>query len=167
MVTNKMVSLYEKYKTEWMLEHGITMDDFIRVLDNFRIEQEQDGVEFNSIEDVVNSFEVDSNGFDGEIWACYDEWQDEEFFEELCDRVRDKVRIDWEKEAEQLVFHTPVDGHEDIVLYPDGTHDDWGQVLAEFILYGDWAVNEDDATEKVRSIIICWLWLNDEKGNAY
>lgn len=167
MVTNKMVSLYEKYKTEWMLEHGITMDEFIRVLDNFRIEQEQDDVEFNSIEDVVNSFEVDSNGFDGEIWAYYDEWQDEEFFEELCDRVRDKVRIDWKKEAEQLVFHTPIDGHEDIVLSPDGTHDDWGEIVAEFILYGDWAVNESDATEKVRSLIVYWLWLNDEKGNAY
>lgn len=167
MVTNKMVSLYEKYKTEWMLEHGITMDEFIRVLDNFRIEQEQDGVEFNSIEDVVNNFEVDSNGFDGEIWAFYDEWQDEEFFEELCDRVRDKARIGWKKETEQLVFHTPIDGHEDIVLSPDGTHDDWGEIVAEFILYGDWAVNESDATEKVRSLIVYWLWLNDEKGNAY
>ena len=50
MVTNKMVSLYEKYKTEWMLEHGITMDEFIRVLDNYRSECEQDGDEFNSIE---------------------------------------------------------------------------------------------------------------------
>jgi hypothetical protein len=89
-----MVSLYEKYKTEWMLERGITTDEFIRVLDNFRIEQEQEGVEFTSIENVVDSFEADSNGFNGEIWACYDEWQDDEFFEELCDRVRDKVRID-------------------------------------------------------------------------
>lgn len=167
MVTNKMVSLYEKYKTEWMLEHGITMNEFIRVLDNYRIEREQDGAEFTSIENVVDCFEADSNGFDGEIWACYDEWQDAEFFEELCDRVSDKVRIDWGEEEGQIVFHTPVYGHEKITLNPDENHDDLGQVLAEFILYGDWAVNEDDATEKVRSIIICWLWLNDEKGNAY
>lgn len=167
MVTYKMVSLYEKYKTEWMLEHSITIDEFIRVLENYRTEREQDGVEFNSIEDVVDCFEADSNGFDGEIWACYDEWQDEEFFEELCDRVRDKVRIEWREEEGQIVFHTPVDGHEKIMLSPDGNHDDWGQVLAEFILYGDWAVNESDATEKVRSVIITWLWLNDEKGNAY
>ena len=167
MVTYKMVSLYEKYKTEWMLEHGITIDEFIRVLDNYRTECEQDGVEFNSIEDVVDCFEADSNGFDGEIWACYDEWQDEEFFEELCDRVRDKACINWGEEEEQIVFHTPVDGHEKITLSPDGNHDDWAQVLAEFILYGDWAVNESDATEKVRSVIITWLWLNDEKGNAY
>lgn len=167
MVTNKMVSLYEKYKTEWMLEHGITMDEFIRMLDNFRIEQEQDGVEFNSIEDVLDCFEADSNGFDGEMWACYNEWQDDEFFEELCDRVRDKVRIDWEEEAENLVFHTPVDGHEDVVLYPDGTHDDWVEIVADFILYGDYATNEKDESEKFRSVLITWLWLNDEKGNAY
>lgn len=166
MVTNKMVSLYEKYKTEWMLEHGITIDEFIRVLDNYRTECEQDGVEFNSIEDVVDCFEADSNGFDGEIWACYDEWQDEEFFEELCDRVRDKVRIDWGEEK-PLVLHTPIVGHKNIVLNPDGNHDDWGQVVAEYILYGDWAVNKSDEAENIRSLIISWLWLNDEKGNDY
>lgn len=167
MVTYKMVSLYEKYKTEWMLEHGITIDEFIRVLDNYRTEREQDGVEFNSIEDVVDCFEADSNGFDGEIWACYDEWQDEEFFEELCDRVRDKVCIDWGEEAEHLVLHTPVEGHEDVVLSPDESHDDWGEIVAEYILYGDYATNEKDESEKFRSILITWLWLNDEKGNAY
>lgn len=167
MVCTKMVNLYEKYKTEWMLEHGITMNEFIRVLDNYRTEQEQEGAEFNSIEDVLDSFEADSNGFDGEIWACYNEWQDDEFFEELCDRVRDKACMTWGKEDGQIVFHTPVDGHEKITLNPDENHDDWGQVIAEFILYGVWAVNQSDATEKVRSIIITWLWLNDEKGGAY
>ena len=167
MVCTKMVNLYEQYKMEWMLEHGITMDEFIRVLDNYRTEQEQDGAEFNSIEDVLDSFEADSNGFDGEIWSCYDEWQDNEFFEELRDRVNDKACVTWGKEEGQIVFHTPVDGHEKITLNPDDNHDDWGQVIAEFILYGDWAVNQSDATEKVRSIIITWLWLNDEKGGAY
>lgn len=166
MVTNKMVSLYEKYKTEWMLEHGITMSEFIRVLDNYRTEREQDGAEFNSIEDVLDNFEADSNGFDGEIWACYDEWECTEFFEELCDRVNDKACVTWGEEG-QIVFHTPVDGHEKITLNPDENHDDLGQVIAEFILYGEGAVNKDDATEKVRSVIITWLWLNDEKGDAY
>lgn len=166
MTCAKMTVLYEKYKTEWMLEHGITMNEFIRVLDNYCIEQEQEGAEFNSIEDVLDSFETDSNGFDGEMWACYDEWEDNEFFEELCDRVRDKACVSWGKDG-QIVFHTPVDGHEKIVLNLDDNHDTWEQVLAEFILYGDWAVNKDDATEKVRSVIITWLWLNDEKGNAY
>lgn len=158
MVCTNMVNLYEKYKTEWMLEHGITMNEFIRVLDNYRTEREQDGAEFNSIEDVLDNFEADSNGFDDEIWACY--------FEELCDRVNDKACVTWGEEG-QIVFHTPVDGHEKITLNPDENHDDLGQVIAEFILYGDWAVNEDDATEQVRFVIITWLWLNDEKGNAY
>lgn len=124
------------------------------------------GDEFNSIEDVLNNFE-DDGSFGGEIWACYDEWQDSEFFEELCDRIRDKVRIDWVEDTEDLVFHTPVDGHEDVVLYHDGSHDDWGEIVAEFILYGDYATNEKDESEKFRSILITWLWLNDEKGNAY
>ena len=167
MTCTKMTMLYEKYKTEWMLEHGITMNEFIRVLDNYRTEQEQDGVEFNSIEDVLDSFETDSNGFDGEIWACYDEWQDNEFFEELRDRIRDKVRIGFDGEEGQIIFRTPVDGHEMVVLSPDESHDDWGEIVAEFILYGDYTTKEEDKSEKFRSVIITWLWLNDEKGGAY
>ena len=167
MVTNKMVSLYEKYKTEWMLEHGITMSEFIRVLDNYRIEQEQEGAEFNSIEDVLDSFEADSNGFDGEIWSCYDEWEENEFFEELCDRIRDKVRIGFGDEEGQIMFYTPIDGHEVVVLSIDENHDDWGENVAEFILFGEHATNENDKNEFFRSIIITWLWLDDEKGGAY
>ena len=167
MTCTKMTMLYEKYKTEWMLEHGITMNEFIRVLDNYRTEQEQDGVEFNSIEDVLDSFEIDSNGFDGEIWACYDEWQDNEFFEELRDRIRDKVRIGYGGEEGQIIFRTPVDGHEMVVLSPDESHDDWGEIVAEFILYGDYTTKEEDKSEKFRSVIITWLWLNDKKGGAY
>ena len=167
MVCTKMVNLYEKYKTEWMLEHGITMNEFIRVLDNYRIEREQDGAEFNSIEDVLDSFETDSNGFDGEMWACYDEWEENEFFEELCDRIRDKVRIGFGDEEGQIMFCTPIDGHEVVVLSIDENHDDWGENVAEFILFGEHATNEKDENEFFRSIIITWLWLNDEKGNAY
>ena len=66
-----------------------------------------------------------------------------------------------------LVFHTPVDGHEDVVLSPDDIYDDWATVVAEFILYGDWATNKEDESEKFRSVLITWLWLNDEKGNDY
>ena len=167
MVTNKMVSLYEEYKTEWMLEHGITMSEFVRVLDNYRTEQEQDGAEFNSIEDVLDSFETDSNGFDGEMWACYDEWEENEFFEELCDRIRDKVRIGFGDEEGQIMFCTPIDGHEVVVLSIDENHDDWGENVAEFILFGEHATNEKDKNEFFRSVIITWLWLNDEKGGAY
>ena len=167
MTCTKMTMLYEKYKTEWMLEHGITMNEFIRVLDDYRTEQEQDGAEFNSIEDVLDSFEADSNGFDGKIWACYDEWEQNEFFEELCDRIRDKVRIGFGDEEGQIMFYTPIDGHEVVVLSIDENHDDWGENVAEFILFGEHATNEKDESEKFRSVIITWLWLNDEKGNAY
>ena len=167
MTCTKMTMLYEKYKTEWMLEHGITMSEFVRVLDDYRTEQEQDGAEFNSIEDVLDNFEADSNGFDGEIWSCYDEWEENEFFEELCDRIRDKVRIGFGDEEGQIMFCTPIDGHEVVVLSIDENHDDWGENVAEFILFGEHATNEKDENEFFRSIIITWLWLDDEKGGAY
>lgn len=166
MTCTKMTMLYEKYKTEWMLEHGITMDEFVRVLDNYRSECEQDGDEFNSIEDVLNNFE-DDGSFGGEIWSCYDEWEENEFFEELCDRIRDKVRIGFGDEEGQIMFYTPIDGHEVVVLSIDENHDDWGENVAEFILFGEHVTNEKDESEKFRSVIITWLWLNDEKGGAY
>ena len=54
-----------------------------------------------------------------------------------------------------------------VVLSPDESHDDWGEIVAEFILYGDYTTKEEDKSEKFRSVIITWLWLNDEKGGAY
>lgn len=164
MVCMKMTMLYEKYKTEWMVEHGVTIDELMRELDNYRIECEQNGDEFDSITQLMDSWEVDSNGFDGAIWSCYDEWQDNEFFEELCDRVRDRARILCDREG-NIIFFTPF---KEVILHPDESHDDWGEVAAEFILCGDYAVNERDAKdERLRANIIDWLWLNDEKGGAY
>ena len=166
MVCTKMTVLYEQYKTEWMVEHHLTMNELIRELDNCRVECEQDGTEFNSIEEVMAKWEYDY-GFGGEIWASYDEWEENEFFEELRDRIRAKVRIGFGDEEGQIMFYTPVDGHETVVLSIDEDHDDWGEAVAEFILYGEYVTNEEDESEKFRSILIEWLWLNDSKGNAY
>ena len=65
------------------------------------------------------------------------------------------------------MFYTPIDGHEVVVLSIDENHDDWGENVAEFILFGEHATNEKDKNEFFRSVIITWLWLDDEKGNAY
>lgn len=163
MVCTKMTMLYEKYKTEWMTEHGITIDELMRELDDFRIDHEQDGEDFDSISQLMGIWEIEGNGFCGEIWACYDEWEENEFYEELCDRIRDKARILQDKEG-TLIFFTPF---KEIALSLND-FDDWGEVAAEFILYGDYAVNERDAKdERLRSSIIDWLWLNDEKGGTY
>lgn len=165
----KMLSLYEKYKTEWMVEHRISFAELARELDDFRTRKEQDGYEFNSITEVLEEWEADerTSGYFGGVYDSYEVWEEYTFYEELCDRLRDKAHVDFADDYTKVIFYTAIINHDEIVLEIDENHDDWAELIAEFILYGDYAVNEQDATETVRSNIIEWLWLNDEKGGAY
>lgn len=66
---------YEKYKLDWMQTHGKTISDLIQALSSA---QEESG------EDLLLAFdlwELDC-GFDGEIWACYDEFLENEYQDE-------------------------------------------------------------------------------------
>lgn len=72
---------YEAYKLDWMIQHGYTLSDFIKEIGGYMEESE---------EDIVCSFdnwEFDC-GFNGEIWACYEEfceneYQDKEYVKQL------------------------------------------------------------------------------------
>lgn len=61
---------YEDYKMNWMKSHGYTLSDMIVSISEFVA----DG---GSVED----WEFDC-GFNGEIWACFDEWLENEATEE-------------------------------------------------------------------------------------
>lgn len=66
---------YEKYKLDWMIQHGYTLKDLITELENMR-EEDEDA----SLETLFEDWE-DEYGFDSEIWACYDEFMDIEFYD--------------------------------------------------------------------------------------
>lgn len=68
---------YQKYQLEWMIEHGYSLNDFIEALENYR--KETFGLTLSELFEEWESY----IGFpDSEIWACEDEWEDNEAHEE-------------------------------------------------------------------------------------
>lgn len=124
---------YELYKINWMLRHRYTLTDFVdRLKDNAEMTVDEDGMmaatDGQSARTLIGSayttFE-DGNGFDGEIWACKDEFLQSEFLDygymmHLFESVdNNKALIDYyEKEMinkteEQTEFDTLVKKLED------------------------------------------------------
>lgn len=62
---------YERYQLEWMIEHGHSLMDFVRVLDIIDL----DGMD--GLEEAYGFWERDY-GFGGECFACEAEWRDAE-----------------------------------------------------------------------------------------
>lgn len=64
---------YEKYKLKWMLDHGYDLSNLLGELEEMHCEYpDQTPCELfdNWVADV---------GFSSEIWACYDEFMENEF----------------------------------------------------------------------------------------
>ena len=77
---------YEAYKLDWMIYHGYSLKDYLNAL-IFEGEAARANHEFpegdfrDTLEILDSSFEYE-HGFDGELWACKDEFLDAEFKEE-------------------------------------------------------------------------------------
>lgn len=67
---------YEKYKLNWMLSHGHTLTDLITELENM-IEEEPS----TSLQSLFEDWEY-GFGFNSEIWASYEEFMDNEFWDD-------------------------------------------------------------------------------------
>ena len=66
---------YEKYKLDWMLHHGHTLEDLINSLSDCMEEVNEDFV-------VVFDIWESDYGFGSEIWVCFDEFIDNEYQDE-------------------------------------------------------------------------------------
>lgn len=66
---------YEKYKLDWMLQHGYTLKDLVSELSGCMGEED---------EDLITTFDIweSDYGFGSEIWACFDEFIDNEYQDE-------------------------------------------------------------------------------------
>lgn len=157
----KTLSLYADYKTNWMVEHGYTIDDLIKELDDYREETEEDS-EYNSIQDVMNEWELES-GFGGEIWPCYDEWFDNDFYEELEERIEDK--LEYQCEDGKIILRTPVVDVPTVTLNME-EEDDVIQCIADFIAFGE---HKDGIPmpDWFHNAMITYLWIDDSKGVNY
>ena len=65
---------YEKYRLEWMLSHGYSLSDLINRLEVYMFDNTDPN---DTLNDIFDKWEYDS-GFNGELWACYDEWLENE-----------------------------------------------------------------------------------------
>lgn len=64
---------YEKYKMDWMISHGHTLEELICELN--LMQEEEDA---STVSTLYKDWEY-GFGFGSEIWACYDEFMDYEF----------------------------------------------------------------------------------------
>lgn len=76
---------YEKYRLQWMLTHGYSLTDLINQIQEYNHDY-ADNTSDNLIA-AFNDWEYDI-GFNGELWACFDEfycseYQDEDYVKAL------------------------------------------------------------------------------------
>lgn len=85
---------YERFKLMWMLDHGFSLTDFVRELENLRKESELNV----SIEDVFANWEFGC-GFGSQIWPCFNEFLECEYKE--MQAARDSVPTSQQKKEKQ------------------------------------------------------------------
>lgn len=75
------MSRYEKYKLQWMLDHGYGLSDLLVELDELRFaDPENSNYISNPLLEIFADWEFE-RGFGGEIWACEEEWKECEYRE--------------------------------------------------------------------------------------
>ena len=82
---------YEKYKLDWMLHHGYTLDNLISELSDCMEEANED------LPVVFDVWESDY-GFRSEIWVCFDEF----IYKEYQDTNYMYQLLNWEEYVEDL-----------------------------------------------------------------
>lgn len=67
---------YEQFKLQWMLDHGYSLSDLMRSLQEFQCDDPEDSDRISTpISELFDEWESDI-GFRSEIWPCRDEWED-------------------------------------------------------------------------------------------
>lgn len=74
-ISEEVYKEYKKYKTRWLVDHGYTLDDVIDYL--------QENYKYRT-EDPYRLFKhFEKYGFNYEIYACFDEWYNNEYQENI------------------------------------------------------------------------------------
>lgn len=72
---------YAAYQLQWMIDHGYSLEDLMRSLRDFQYDDPEDSNRITTPVDELFAEWVQDVGFDGEIWACEDEWKSHEGIE--------------------------------------------------------------------------------------
>lgn len=73
---------YQKYQLKWMVEHGYSIDDLLKIcleiiLEGYEEYPKDFFAEFNGNADslvTATLIAFEQTGFQGELYACFDEW---------------------------------------------------------------------------------------------
>jgi len=71
---------YQKYKLQWLIDHNYSLNDLIQALEDY-INQESSDIKIN-LSKAFEEWESDS-GFNSEIYACEEEFNDAEAYYDL------------------------------------------------------------------------------------
>lgn len=68
----------QKYRLEWMIAHGYSLEDLVRALTDYQYDDPEDSDRISTpVNELFAEWEQDV-GFDSEIWSCRREWEDAE-----------------------------------------------------------------------------------------
>lgn len=126
---------YKKYQLEWMIEHGYSLEDLMDKI--AEIMNEELTIDVNAHIFINEAFDILANetGFkESEIWACEDEWVDNEF-EEDDDKTLYELASD---ELNENPYDNSI--HKDLIKMFVSEHDD---VLDRVVFYveKEWLIN--------------------------
>ena len=84
--TDHTRELYERFRLQWMLDHGHTLTELIDALQTLREEEPE-----ITLQSIFEDWEF-GYGFGSEIWPCYEEFLDSEY-QEMENARRTKQQI--------------------------------------------------------------------------
>ena len=76
--------LYERFKLQWMIDHGYTLADLIDTLQEMC--EEMDDAKNSDLQSIFTQWEIEC-GFNSEIWPCFEEFLDSDY-EEFVRTIR-------------------------------------------------------------------------------
>lgn len=72
--------VYERFRLQWMIDHGYSLEDLIRNLESMIEEDQNESGVRTSLLSLFQDWEF-GIGFDGAIWPCYQEFLENEYLD--------------------------------------------------------------------------------------
>lgn len=123
-VADDVMDAYNRYQLAWMLEHGRTLNEYRDILAEHIWESLNPTFGYVKLDNVVdamreaeNAFELDT-GFDGEVFACFNEWYDADWSDAPAHEAADefdpsRLQVDGDRTMQQIFESLSLDTRED------------------------------------------------------
>lgn len=71
--------LYERYKLQWMVYHGLGLVDLMDCMEAMIQEDLTSSETRSKLQELFKAWEFDVGFPSGQIWSCYEEYRDNEY----------------------------------------------------------------------------------------